>query len=52
MLRPEQNGWYSTGDILKWIFAKAKSLYCDLSVIKFVPKGPIDDKSALDQVMA
>ena len=36
--------------IFKINFFVGKCLYCDSN--KFVPKGPIDDKSALDCLMA
>ena len=48
---PGQNGRHFTDDILKYIFLNEK--YCNLIRIsmKFVPKGPIDNKWALFQVM-
>ena len=33
-------------------FRESDVLYFDLSYTKFVPKGPLDDKAVLDQVMA
>ena len=49
---PGQNGCHFTDDIFKRIFTNQK--FCILIKIsrKFVPKGPIDNKSALYQVMA
>ena len=40
-------------DIFKWIFVNEK-FFCILIKIslKFVPKGPIDNKAALVQIMA
>ena len=43
-LRPEQNGWYSV-DILKWIFLN-ENFYTSIKIpLKFMPKGPIDNKT-------
>ena len=49
---PRQNGRHFTYDIFKCIFVNEK--FCILIRIspKFVPKGPIDNKSASVQVMA
>ena len=40
-------------DIFKCIFFKIKNVWISITVtLKFVPKGPIDNKSALAQVIA
>ena len=43
----EQNGWHFADNIFKCIYL-AKTLWILIeSSLKFVPKGPIDNKSAL-----
>ena len=51
-MKPEQNGWHLTDDTFKHILLNKN--YCILIEIslKFVPKGPIDNNSALVEVMA
>ena len=47
-----QNGHRFADYIFKCIFMNEKSWMLIRVSLKFVPKGPIDDKSALLQVMA
>ena len=49
---PGQNGRHLADDIFKYIFISEKVLYFHLDPLKFVPNHPIDNKSALVQVMA
>ena len=53
----EQNGCHFTDDIFKCIFMNEIFLFIHIYMyifiaLKFVPKGPIDNKSSLVQVMA
>ena len=47
-----QNGRHFADDIFKSFFVNKEYLNLTLISLKFVPKGPIDNKSTLDQVMA
>ena len=47
-----QNGRHFADDIFKYNFINNKFLYFDRIPLKFVPKGPIDSKSVLVQIMA
>ena len=49
---PKQNGRHFTDDVFKYIFLNEKFGISIQTSLKFVPKGPIDNKSALVQVMA
>ena len=49
---PGQNGCHFTDDIFKWILINKKFCILIWISLKFVPKGPIDNKSALIKVMA
>ena len=49
---PGQNGRHFADDISKCIFMNEKFCILIQISLKFVPKGPIDNKSALIQVMA
>ena len=49
---PEQNGRHFPDDIFKCIFFNENVKITIKFSLKVVPKGPIDDKSALVQVMA
>ena len=49
---PGQNGRPFTDDVFKCIFMNEKFCIWIQISLKFVPKGPIDKKSALDLVMA
>ena len=49
-LKPEQKGCLFADDILKCILLKQNFILIQIS-LKFVPGGPIDNKSALVQVM-
>ena len=51
-LRHGQNGRHFADGVFKWIFIKEKSCILFQISLKFVPKGPIDKKSALVQVTA
>ena len=51
-LPPGQNGWHFADDISKCIFMNKKVCILIRIPLKFVPNGPIDNKSALVQVMA
>ena len=44
---PGQNGLHLADDIFKCIFIYEKLRILVLILLKFVPKGPIDNKSAL-----
>ena len=46
------NGRHFANDIFKWFFLKANACISIIIPLKFVPKRPIQDKSALVQVMA
>ena len=48
---PGQNGCHFADDISKCIFMNAKFCTSIQISLKFVPKGPIDNKSALVQLM-
>ena len=48
---PGQNGRHSASDIFKYIFLTENLFFIQIS-LKFVPKHPIDNTSALVQVMA
>ena len=49
---PKQNGRHFAEDTLKRIFKNEKSCILIRISLKFVPKRPIDKKTALVQVMA
>ena len=49
---PWQNGRHTTDKIFRCIFLNEKFCIMIKISLKFVPKGPIDNKSALAQVMA
>ena len=49
---PEQNGRHFADDIFRCIFMNEKFCIAIRISLKFVPKSPIDKKSALVQVMA
>ena len=49
---PGQNGRHFADDIFRCIFLNEKFCILILISLEFVPKGPIDDDSALVQVMA
>ena len=49
---PEQNGRHFSKDVFKCIFLNEKVRISIKISLKFVPKGPIDNESALVQVMA
>ena len=51
-LRPGQNGRHFPDDISKCIFVNENVLISIKISLKFVPKGPIKNISALDQIMA
>ena len=51
-LRPRQNGRHFPDDIFKYIFMNEKFCVLIQISLKFVPKGGIDNKAALVQVMA
>ena len=48
---PEQNGCHFADDIFKHIFLNENVKISIKIALKFVPKGPIDNKSALVKVM-
>ena len=48
---PKQNGHHFADDIFKCIFCNEKSSILFWISLKFLPKGPIDNKSVLVQVM-
>ena len=48
---PGQNGHHFTDNIFKCIFLNEKFCILIQTSLKFVPKGPIDNKWALVQVM-
>ena len=51
-LRPRQNGRHFADDIFKCIFLN-ENVWISIKIsLKFVPKGPINDISALLQIMA
>ena len=51
-LRPRQNGWHFTDDILKCIFFN-ENVWSSIKIsMKFVPWGPINNIPALVQIMA
>ena len=51
-LRPRQNGRHFADDIFKYIFLN-ENVWTPIKIsLKFVPKGPINDKPALVQIMA
>ena len=49
---PGQNGRHFTDNIFKDIFMNEKLCILTWISLKFVPNGPIDNKSSLVQVMA
>ena len=49
---PGQNGRHVADDVFKCIFLNEKFCILIRIALRFVPKGPIDNKSALVQVMA
>ena len=49
---PGQNGCHFTDNIFKRIFLNENVRFSIQFSLKFVPKGPVDSKSALVQVMA
>ena len=49
---PGQNGHHFADDNFSWIFLNENVRISIKISLKFVPKGPIDNKSALVQVMA
>ena len=51
-LRPRQNGRHFADDILKCIFLNENALNLIKISLKFIPKGPINNTSALVQIMA
>ena len=51
-LRPRQDGRHFQDDILKWIFFNENVWILNAILPKFVPKGPIDNNRALEQIMA
>ena len=51
-ISPWQNGRHVTEDIFKYIFMNGKFCILIRISLKFVPNGPIDNKSALVQVIA
>ena len=51
-LRPKQNGCHFSDDIFKCIFFKEYVWILIKISLKFVPKGPIDNKPSLFQIMA
>ena len=51
-LRPKYNGRHFPDDILKWIFVN-ENVWTSIRIsLKFVPRGPISNISALVQIMA
>ena len=51
-LRPRQNGSHFADDIFKCIFLN-ENIWISIKIsLKFVPKGPINNIPALDQIMA
>ena len=51
-LRPRQNGRHFPDNIFKCIFLK-ENIWISINILlKFIPKGPINDIPALVQVMA
>ena len=51
-LRPRQNGPHFTDDIFKCMFVNEKFCILIKDSLKFVPKGPINNNTALIQVVA
>ena len=52
-LRPRQNGRHFPDDIVKWIFLNENVwISINVSLLKFVPKGPINNIPTLVQIMA
>ena len=51
-LRPEQNGWHVADNILKCNFLNEKCYMLIQISLKFDPKGLIDNKPGLGQMMA
>ena len=49
---PRQNGRHFVADIFKWIFLNENGRIPIQISLKFVPKSPIDNMSALAQIMA
>ena len=52
MFRSEQDGRHFADDIIKGIFLREQSCILIDILLKFVPKYPFDEKSALVLVMA
>ena len=50
-MKPEQNGRHFADDIFKGIFVRERFCILIHNSLKFVPKGPIDKKSTLVEVM-
>ena len=48
---PGQNGCHFADDVFKCIFVNEKFYILIKISLKFIPKGPIDNKAALVQVM-
>ena len=51
-LRPRRNGRYNADDSFKCIFLKGNVWIMNIMLLKFVPKGPINNIPALVQIMA
>ena len=51
-LRPRQNGRNFAHDMFKGIFVIENALVCIEIRLKFIPGGPVDNMSALVQIMA
>ena len=51
-LRPRQNGCHFTDDTFKYIFLNENVKILVKTSLKFVPEGPIDNITALVQIMA
>ena len=51
-LRPRQNGRHLSYDIFRWIFLN-ENVWIPIKIsLKIIPKGPINNIPALDQIMA
>ena len=51
-LRPRQNGRHFPDDIFRCIFMNENACISNTSWLKFVPRDPIDNNTALVQIMA
>ena len=51
LIPPRQNGRYFADDIFKYIFVNEKVCIFIKISLNFVPKGPIDNNTALVQIM-